>query len=358
MTIHHSERIDPTWKALLSGAQAKVLRADEERNLLIELAEDRERLIEALQPRAAGKWDAAAHGTEFQQLVRELAGSATRYDAAPLPLASVACRYQEIRTRLVMANVRLVAHVAKRYRGRGVSAADLIQEGICTLILAIDRFDLAQPTRLATYAIWWIRQGIQRAVAAGAYPVRLNPRHLRQVARAHEAPAGGSPADPSSAGSPKSPRSQTVERLLAATRPALSLDAPCRFDGATAVVGFLSPPDDEEPDTGDAGDSIGKMVSTLDPRERAVLKLRFGLGGEPCQTLVQVSRVLGVSKERVRQLQVRAMRKLESSPLAREHRRQLPEGERPVIAFPSTRLCAAERSKAVRPPRRGCPRAS
>ena len=93
-----------------------------------------------------------------------------------------------------MANVRLVAHVAKRYHDRGIPPGDLIQEGFCALLVAIDRFDLVNETRLATYAIWWIRQAIQRAVAGGAYPVRLNPRQLHQLAQA-QAMTGGSGDD-------------------------------------------------------------------------------------------------------------------------------------------------------------------
>jgi RNA polymerase primary sigma factor len=191
MSIHESERIDVTWKALLNCPEAKVLSANEERDLLIELVDCRQRLLEALRRLAGLEWDGAGLGTEFQQMVRELANSAPRFDPPSEPFSPLARRYQEIRTRLVMANVRLVAHIAKRYQGRGVSPGDLIQEGICALLMAIDRFDLVNPTRLATYAIWWIRQGIQRAVAAGAYPVRLNPRHLRQLARAHDASTEG-----------------------------------------------------------------------------------------------------------------------------------------------------------------------
>ena len=78
--------------------------------------------------------------------------------------------------------MRLVAHVAKRYRNRGVAYSDLVQDGFCGLLQAIDRFDLAHETKLATYATWWIRQAIQSAVAAGAHAVRLTLRHLRQLA--------------------------------------------------------------------------------------------------------------------------------------------------------------------------------
>jgi RNA polymerase primary sigma factor len=189
--------------------------------------------------------------------------------------------------------------------------------------VAIDRFDVANATRLATYAIWWIRQGIQRAVATSAYPVRLNARHLRQLARAHDASTEGEWDGPVLANPPNSARSRTLERLLAATRPTLSLDSPSRYDGATAVGDFLIPFDQEDSETEDVNESVGKMIDTLDPREQVVLNLRFGLSGEPRRTLVQVSHVLGVSKERVRQIQARAMRKLRTAPINHADRRHL-----------------------------------
>ena len=132
-------------------------------------------------PRA--DWSESPSETAFQQIVRELASSARRARSTSSALQPVAKRYQQIRSQLALANVRLVAHVAKRYAGRGVPPADLIQEGICSLLAAIDRFDIVNQTRLATYAIWWIRQGIQRAIAASAYPVRLNPRQLLRLAQ-------------------------------------------------------------------------------------------------------------------------------------------------------------------------------
>ncbi len=101
-------------------------------------------------------------------------------------LGAVHRRYYELRVKLAMANMKLVAHVAKRFRDRGIPYPDLIQEGFCGLLEAIDRFDMTHQTKLATYATWWIRQAMQRAVASGAYPVRLTPRHLRQLAQDQE----------------------------------------------------------------------------------------------------------------------------------------------------------------------------
>ncbi len=313
MHIHDLRQPEVTWQALLNAPEAKVLDATAERALLVEIHNCRERLLSGLAWPAEGQGRTTLPLAEFQQRVRELASSTAALDSRSLELRSVAIRYQEIRTSLAMANVRLVAHIAKRYHGRGIPHGDLIQEGVCALLLAIDRFDVANETRLATYAIWWIRQGIQRAVAAGAYPVRLNPRQLQQLARAHVAVAdleqGRAPRDDKSS----SAASHTIERLLAATRPVLSLDASSGSDGTSAIVDFFIPPDDEVDETEDLNEQVGNLIETLDLREQQVLKLRYGLRGGPRYSLVQVGRVLGVSKERVRQLQDRALRKLRAA---------------------------------------------
>jgi len=321
MIIHDSPRNEVFWRGLLDCPQARVLSAAEERRLLVELNDCKKRILDAIPRPSETEWKRSDRGSEFQRLVRELANPPARHEPLIARLSPLARRYQEIRTNLVMANVRLVAHVARRYQGRGVAASDLLQEGICALLVAIDRFDVVNPTRLATYAIWWIRQGIQGAVATGAYPVRLNPRHLRQLARAHDACTEGERDEAALANLPRSGCPQTLERLLAATRTAISLDRPTRHDGTTAVVDFLIPLEEQDSETEDINESVGKMIEVLDPREQVVLKLRFGLSGEPRQTLVQVSHILGVSKERVRQIQVRAMRKLRTSRSGNQHRR-------------------------------------
>jgi RNA polymerase primary sigma factor len=258
---------------------------------------------------------------EFQQLIRDLAErEVASLDRPAEALCRLARRYQEIRAKLALANVRLVAHVAKRYNDRGVPPADLIQEGFCALLVAIDRFDPINESRLATYAIWWIRQAIQRAVAGGAYPVRLNPRQLHQLALAQRnTREGGFDLERTlRSDRPQPGISPSIEQVFAATRPVLSLDAPTRFDGAATVGEFLIPPEREESEAEDAHLSVGDLMKTLAPREQLVITLRFGLGGESPHTLIEVSKLLGVSKERVRQIQNRAINKLRSSPTGDE----------------------------------------
>ncbi len=184
MITYNMQKSEICWHGLLNRSEARVLSPVEERKLLVELVDCKNRILECLAQTDDAIWHESVPQTDFQQLVRDLAGpDNSRLDPPTEGLRSLARRYQEIRAKLAMANVRLVAHVAKRYHDRGIPPGDLIQEGFCALLVAIDRFDVVNETRLATYAIWWIRQAIQRAVAGGAYPVRLNPRQLQELAR-------------------------------------------------------------------------------------------------------------------------------------------------------------------------------
>ena len=159
--------------------------AARERELLLELAECRRGLLLATRRPDGSEWDLSRPDAEFRRAVRGLttdrmSGVATRGMATGPPTGRARpSRTWPVATRrsaaLAMANSRLVAYLARRYLNRGVSPADLIQEGFCGLLEAIDRFDPVNTTRLATYAAWWIRQAIQRAIADGSYPVRLTP---------------------------------------------------------------------------------------------------------------------------------------------------------------------------------------
>ena len=179
----------------LDTPEAQVMSAAE-RELLLELAECRRDLLLATRRPDGSEWDLSRPDAEFRRAVRGLtdgdgpraarSGGRHRPPRRPDALAAphLARRYEEIRVALAMANSRLVAYIARRYLNRGVSPADLLQEGFCGLLEAIDRFDPVNTTRLATYASWWIRQAIQRAIADGSYPVRLTPRQLRRLAQA------------------------------------------------------------------------------------------------------------------------------------------------------------------------------
>jgi RNA polymerase primary sigma factor len=294
----------------LDSPETDVLSPRRERELLLELAECKGRIAEATRRPDGSNWGACPADAEFQALIRDLTGAGPAADPRTAALRPLARRYQEVRTALALANSRLVAHIAKRYADRGIAPSDLVQEGFCGLLTAIDRFDPRNATRLATYAVWWIRQAMQRAIAGSAYPVRLNPKQLRRLARAmprSDAVLAGLPvaADPRG-----EPQSESLWRELAAIRPRVSLDTPCRDDGATPLAHLLAAASDPERDEGEAVEALARMIADLKPREQAVLKMRFGLDGEPRHSLSQVSKTLDVSKERVRQIQERALQKL------------------------------------------------
>jgi RNA polymerase primary sigma factor len=292
---------------LLSRPDVQVLSAEEERALLLELDECKRLLLES--DRTADREFGSLNGEEIQEIVRELLKRSSPQVNEASPQVSLASRYNQIRTRLAMANLRLVAHVAKKYRNRGISNSDLLQEGFCGLLRAIDRFDPSRETRLASYAVWWIRQALQRAVAAGAYPVRLNPRHLQQLAL-------GNPELATSRKPGRKPRGMgsatTFRQIHTATRPSISLDANLRADEGSSLMSALTYPAHEEPPSAELDEYLVAMMKELKPREQVVLQLRFGLGGKECHSLSQVSEVLDVSKERIRQIQEGALAKLRS----------------------------------------------
>jgi RNA polymerase primary sigma factor len=326
----------------LDAPEAEVMGAVRERELLLELANCRRLILRATRRPDGSEWDLTRPDAEFRRAVRDLAGDgrhdddARDHDAAAeaadgspddphiASITHLARRYEEIRGMLAMANSRLVAYIARRYLNRGMASADLIQEGFCGLLEAIDRFDPINTTRLATYASWWIRQAFQRAIANGSYPVRLTPRQLRRLAQSlpqltgptmpDSAPSGFDPRP--GAGRPVTASERAHHREsaswseLAAIRPRISLDAASRLDDATPLVDLLtfSPEPDREAD--EFAETVDSLLTALNPREQLILKLRFGLDGEPRHSLSQIGEILAVSKERVRQLQERALRKL------------------------------------------------
>lgn len=286
----------------LDEATTRLLTAVEERQLLRDLAQCKAKLAEALA--SIRPADAVPDGGDDPQgLAHYIAEFYAKNGDGPAEarLGAIFRRYADLRGRLAMANMRLVAHVAKRFRDRGIAHSDLMQEGFCGLLEAIDRFDLVHGTKLATYATWWIRQAMQRAVASGAYPVRLSPRHLRQLAQNQSDLDANAPADASGA---------MIRHIHTATRPTLSLNATVDDETNFSLLQTMSDPEGDRTDDIDRDEAVGRLIGTLRDREREVLALRFGLDGKAKLSLSQVGKVLAVSKERVRQIQDRALAKL------------------------------------------------
>ncbi len=298
--------------ANVDSSDTEVLAPVTERSLLNELADCKRKLAHALAtiegldipsdcgPQATAQYIAQAYSGKGPEQAR---------------LGAVYRRYSELRGRLAMSNLKLVAHVAKRFRTRGIPYSDLMQEGFCGLLEAIDRFDMSHETKLATYATWWIRQSMQRAVASGAYPVRLTPRHLRQLAHNQEpAPGGhGRDGDGHSSAVPEPPRNELIDRIHTATRPTISLNT--NYDSAStfSLIQTISDRDTDPATDIDTTETIDKLLKTLRPREQEVLAFRFGLMGRDRLSLTEVGKILEVSKERVRQIEERALDKLRAS---------------------------------------------
>ncbi len=223
------------------------------------------------------------------------------------------------REALVNSNVRLVASVARRYMGRGLSLEDMMQEGMVGLLRAIDKYDYLRGYRFSTYATHWIRQAISRAIANQARSIRL-PAHvvdaLSRLGRAREALSrqlGRPPTCGEMAAEACIPEDR-VRQLVMWARLPLSLDAPVGNDGSATFGEFVAAGDDAEPVghalEAAARDEIRSSLDCLSPRERAVIMLRFGLGDNVPRTLQETGRSLNMTRERARQIEADALAKL------------------------------------------------
>jgi len=264
---------------------------------------------------------------EYRNILRVTQESPTSLRKRVQYLKAIYAQYQEAKRGLSEGNLRLVVSIAKKYRNRGLSFLDLIQEGNAGLMRAVDKFEYRRGFKFCTYATWWIRQAITRAVADQSRTIRI-PVHMvetmsrvRNVSRKLLQKLGREPTIEETARASDTCVDE-ARRVLAMSRYPISLDRPVGNSEDSHFGDLLPDGAARNPSIGAAQgmlrNRIGKVLKTLSYREREIIKLRYGLGDGYSYTLEEVGHIFKVTRERIRQIEAKAVRKLQQPSRSQE----------------------------------------
>jgi RNA polymerase primary sigma factor len=270
---------------------------------------------------------ARQHGDRVAELRDELSALAQRVGLPVADFRRIAAEIGKARRQLkaareemVKAHLRLVVSIAKRYRGySSLDLLDLVQEGNMGLMHAVEKFNYRRGVKVSTYAVWWIRQSITRAIADQGRTIRI-PVHMKETAarvwrerRKLSQMDGRDPAPGEIATRAGIPVAR-VEQVLSMVQEPTSLDIPIGEDGDATLGSLIAAPDAIDPQAAAEASALKRFVAEalgqLTPREQRIVSMRFGIGGSAEHTLEEVGKVFGVTRERIRQIEAKALQKL------------------------------------------------